>query len=250
VKVRGTTVTPTTCRPQTCWIIIAFMTKRAVILFLVLTVRLHAQSVIQSPECNGVIHGPVFDLSGERVKGIKIEAWPLGVDLSAVLPTVNTDQEGEYRFENVCPGRYTAIVEDKKAGYPASSPTLNEFLYGTSIAEVRLTAKHPEAELPVYLPPKPGFIQVHIINGNTKAGVRKFSVKLKVPGQHIAPEISYESDAILEEHEIQVPPDRDVILRVTAQGFHEWSESARHGKLIRVPSGTESTLEVELEPLR
>lgn len=229
--------------------IIAFMTKRIALLFLVLQ-TVQARSNVQSPECNGVIHGAVFGSSGERVKGIKVQTSLLGVDGSFVLPRAKTDQEGEYRFQNICPGRYAVVADDEKAGYPDSSPQINEFLYGFPITEVRLTAKNPQAELPVFLPPKPGFIQVHVINRETKAEVLKFSVKLKVPGQQRRAEISFEFDAEFKHREITVPPDKDFVCRVTADGFHEWSESAGPGALIRVPSGTRTTIEIELEPLK
>src|SRR6266568_1148621 len=232
-----------------CSTIIALMTQSAVILFLVLSIQGHAQSVIQSPHCNGVIHGAVFDLSGQRAKGLNVVAWPLGVDLGALLPRMETDQEGEYRFQNVCPGRYAVMVEDKKAGYPHSSPLFNEFLYGVRIAEVKLTAKHSQVELPGYLPPKPGLMHVRVSNRETKAEILKYSVKLRVQGQRRTPEAGFEFDPMMKDHEIEIPPDRDVIFHVTADGFREWTESAGHGKLLRVPSGTDATLEVELEPL-
>ena len=225
------------------------MAKRAVFLFLVLqTVRLAAWREIQSPQCNGIIHGTVFDLSGERVKNLKVEAWPLGVDLAVVLPNVETDDAGEYRFQNLCSGKYTVIPFDQKAGYGYSTPYLNEFLYGTRIAEVRLITKHPQAELLVHLPPKPGFMEVLLINRETKTKVLTFTVKLKVPGQHRRPEAAFDFDMQMSDDTIPIPPDNTVIVHVTADGFHEWSQSAGHGKRIRVPSGTYATLEGELEP--
>ena len=229
---------------------IALMAKTVVILFLVLMAVGHAQTAIQRPICSGVIHGVVFDTSGERAKGIFVQAWPLGVDLSGNLPSAATDREGSYRFEHVCPGRYTVVVDDEKAGYAHASFMLNEFLYGSPTAEVTLTVKNPEADLPVYLPPKPGFMQVHITNRETKAEIWKFIVTLKVPGQQHASELSVSFDEATKDHQIEVPPDKDVIFRVTADGFHEWSESTGQGKLIRVTSGMKAPLEAELEPLK
>jgi protocatechuate 3,4-dioxygenase beta subunit len=174
--------------------------------------------------------------------------WVL--DGSFVLPFAKTDQEGEYRFKSICPGRYAVVVADENAGYPDSSPEINEFLYGFAITEVRLTAENPQAELPVSLPPKPEFIQIHITNRETKAEVLKFTVRLEVPGQQKRPEISFEFDTESKDREIMVPPDKDVVFRVTADEFQEWNESAGPGTLIRVPSGTKTTLEIELEPLK
>jgi hypothetical protein len=77
----------------------------------------------------------------------------------------------------------------------------------------------------------------------------KFSLKIKVPGQHKASEVSFEFNPMVKDYEIVVPPDKDVIVHLTADGFHEWSESAGHGKILRVPSGTRATLEAYLAPL-
>jgi hypothetical protein len=227
------------------------MTKTVVVLFLLLmTPLVRAQTAIQRPTCRGVIHGVVVDRSGEKVGGIVVQAWPLGVGLSGNLPSVETGREGNYRFEHVCPGRYTVVVDDEKAGYPHASPMVNAFLYGSPIAEVTLTVKNPQADLPVYLPPKPGLMQVHITNQETKAEIWKFSVTLKVPGQQDASELSFSFDEAVKDHQIEVPPDKDVIYHVTADGFHEWSESTGQGKLIRVTSGAKAPLEAELEPLK
>ncbi len=197
-----------------------------------------------------MISGVVFDQSGERVSGIVVKAWPLGVGLSGNLPSIETDRDGRYRFEHVCPGRYTVVVDDEKAGYPHASPLSNAFLYGSPIAEVTLTVKNPQADLPVYLPPKPGLMQVHIINKETKGQIWKFSMRLIVQGQKDADELSFSFDEAVKDHQIEVPPDKDVIYHVTADGFHEWSESAGAGKVIRVSSGMKATLEAELEPFK
>jgi hypothetical protein len=234
-----------------CAAIIALMMKTVVILFLVLMApRVQAQTAIQRPTCSGVIRGVVFDQSGGKVRSIVVEAWPLGVGLSGNLPSVETDREGNYRFEHVCPGRYTVVVNDEKAGYPNASPMVNAFLYGSPTAEIALTVKNPEADLPVYLPSKPGLMQLRMTNQQTKAEIWKFRVTLKVLGQQGASEVSFSFDEAVKGHQIEVPPDKDVIYHVTADGFNEWSESAAEGKLIRVTSGAKATLEAELEPLK
>lgn len=225
------------------------MSKRVFILFLLVSIRMHAQSVIQRPECGGVIRGVVYDRSGHRMKGISVVAWPLGVLVEGILPSVATNEMGEYRFEHVCVGRYTVVVEDKKAGYPRTSPWMNEVLYGVRPAGVKLTAKHPQVELPLYVPPQPGLTEVQVSNRETKAEVLKFSVKLTVSRQRRR-EAAFEFDPKVKDREIQVPPDQDVILHVTADGFREWHESARCGKLMHIASGTRVPLEVKLEPLK
>jgi hypothetical protein len=48
---------------------------------------------------------------------------------------------------------------------------------------------------------------------------------------------------------ILITPDKDLLLHVTSQGFHEWGDSAGAGKRIRLASGSHLGLEVQLEPL-
>ncbi len=211
-----------------------------------MTSRVYAQSSIQSPTCTGVIHGIVFDGSGDKVSGIAVEAWPTRL-LAGSVPSVKTGPEGDYRFEHICPGTYVVTVADEKAGYPHASPMVSAFIYG-SIEEVRLTIESPQADLPVRLPPKPGFMQLHITNRETKAEIPKFTVMLNVKGQPGG--LSFIFDVGIKDHKIELPPDKDVICHLTADGFREWSESAGQGKLIRIQSGTKGTLEAELQPLK
>jgi len=226
------------------------MSKRALLFACLLyAVSAVSQSAIQKPTCKGVIEGTVFDFAGQPAKGVRVTAWPLGVGLGAMLPRIETDGAGHYRFENVCPGRYTVVADDEKVAYKGSSPDLNAFLYGTPVAEIRLAAKRNYGNLPVYLPPKPGFIHLHVINQKTREEVLQFVVQLRVPGQKESPEMSFLFDPQVHNHRVEIPPDKDVIFHLTADGFHEWSESAGRGKLLRVASGIDTSLEVELRPL-
>ena len=226
------------------------MTKLILIAILLQGLQVCAQSVIQSPECSGVIRGKVLDPAGLPVTGITVVAWPLGVDLGAILPQMTTDETGAFRVEHVCPGRYAVVVEDKKAGYPHSSPEMFAFLYGHRAPEGKLTPKRSTLDLLLYFPPKPGLMTVSVRNSEAGGNPLKFSVKITVPHQRRVREVSYEFKADVANREIPIPPDKDVILHVTAEGFQEWRESAGHGKVARVPSGTQVAVEVPLVPLK
>jgi hypothetical protein len=167
--------------------------------------------------------------------------------LAGSLPSVKTSSEGDYRFEHVCPGTYTVIVSDENAGYAHPNAMETAFLSG-SIEEVTLTIENPEADLPVHLLPKPGFMQVHITNRETKAEVSKFTVTLNVSGH--PGELSFLFDVDTKNPTVEVPADKDVICHVTAEGFREWSGIPGRGRLIRVQSGTKTTLEAALQPLK
>jgi hypothetical protein len=49
-------------------------------------------------------------------------------------------------------------------------------------------------------------------------------------------------------HVILIPPEKNVLLHVTSDGFREWNESIGTGKTIRLPSGTRLSLAIGLEP--
>jgi hypothetical protein len=93
-------------------------------------------------------------------------------------------------------------------------------------------------------------MHVRIVNGQTRKEVLKFKVKLEVPGQNESPEASFVFDPQVHDHDIEVPPDKDVICHVTADGFQEWNEGAGVGKVIHLASGNQMTLEAELEQIR
>jgi hypothetical protein len=171
-------------------------------------------------------------------------AWPLGVDLGAVLPDATSDQNGEYRFEHVCHGKYTVTPDDAKAGYPSTFPDGYEFLYGARITVVRLNAFRRRAEIAVYLPPKPGRLLLHVVNSETKSEILKFVLRLRVRGQRRHPEESMEFSGIVKNSEMPIPSGKDVTVSVNAQGYKGVSRS------ILVPSGTQTTLNLEVEPLK
>ena len=219
------------------------MKKATVLLFLVVTARIRGQSPLQRPECTGIIHGIVYALSGQPAPGVKLSAVPLGVDMAVFLPTVKSDQSGEYRFEHLCRGQYAVVPDDPTAGYPVASPYLNEFLYGTRMIAVRLNWLHRRAELPVHLPPKPGSMLLHVRDSKTNTEIRKLKARLRVPGQRRFPEISFECDDNGRDCRYLVPPDKNVILLVNVEGYKEITRS------ISVVAGTQTILDLNVERL-
>ncbi len=209
------------------------------------------QRHLQGPECKGVVHGFVLGPNGERVSSLDVTLYPLGVDLAVLLPHMKTDQRGEYRFEHLCSGRYSVFVTDTDAGYPYSSPYLNQFLYGGRIPEVKITDKHSDALLPVKLPPKlPARLRIRTANSKTKARLVEFEVRLKISRNRRVSYSCNESSPCDSEPFLLLPPDQDVLMRVTAKGFHEWKDVGRRGKIIHARAGELLTIDVELDPIR
>jgi hypothetical protein len=161
-----------------------------------------------------------------------------------MLPRVTSNDKGEYRFESL-PwwGKYTVYGEDDDAGYSIFS---NGPAGGGHPSEVQITPGHPEAEFKVYLPPKAGFLQIHLTNRRTKAAISGMQIDVKSMDK---PESLLFSMGCDSKHVVLIPPDKDVLLHVTAPGFREWKESVGKGKPIHLASGTRITLDVQLDPL-
>ena len=192
---------------------------------------------------NGVIHGIAIGQDGQPATRIGLTAQPLGVGLGAKLPHVRTNDAGEYRFENL-PwwGRYTVYVDDQEAGY-------SDFSTGSEgesqPSEVELAPEHPEAELKVLCPPKAGFIQIHLTNQRTGAGISAMRVALMAIEK---PSSALFTMSCYSNHVILVAPNKNLLLHITSDGFREWNESIGKGKLINLTSGGHLKIDVQLEP--
>ena len=192
---------------------------------------------------NGVIYGTVVGQDGKPAKGIGLDAWPLGVALAAKLPHTRTNDVGEYRFEQI-PwwGKYSVQAEDDDAGYSVFSTGEGR----AEPQEVELTPEHAEAEMKVYLPPRAGFLQVRLTNRRTGTGIPDMEVALapmESPEQHVFSISCYSNRVIL------IPPDKNLLLHVTSDGYREWDESVGRGKPLHLASGARITLDIQLDPV-
>jgi hypothetical protein len=196
------------------------------------------------PRTSGSIYGIAVDQDGRPAKGVGLTACPFGVALSAILPRAQSNDKGEYRFEGL-PwwSRYTVSGEDDEAGYSSFSTGLTG---NDHPSEVEITREHPEAEFKVYLPPKAGFLQIHLTDRRTKAAISGMQIDVKSMDKPDSLLFSMGCDS---NHVVLIPPDRDVRLHVTSPGFREWKESLGKGKPIHLASGTRLTLDVQLDPV-
>jgi hypothetical protein len=212
-----------------------------------LTLSAFGQRGMQGPHCTGVIHGTVLLQGGRTASGLDVNLYPIGVDLDYVLPHMKTDEAGGYSFDHVCPGKYTVLPADGDAGYSDSD---YYFLYARRPSTVKITKRSPNANLIVNLPPKAAQLRVRLANSKTKAKIEDYAVKLTVTKARTTEPQCGGSDggSCGSESPILVPPDQDVFVHITSDGFHEWRESVGSGKRIHVPSGEILTIDAELEP--
>jgi hypothetical protein len=198
----------------------------------------------QQPGLNGAIHGVVTTWTGEPEKSLRLRARPLSVGGSGGgLFVTKTNNEGEYRFQKL-PfwATYRIYADDEAVGY---SPVSTGPAPGNPISEVEITPEHPEAEFNFSLPRKAGFVQVHLTNRRTGAAISEMKVWM-VPFD--TPDSGLFTMSGRSHYLILIPPDRNLLIHVTAEGFREWDESIGRGRPVSVPSGSRFILDVQLEP--
>jgi len=223
------------------------MKTRAVFLGLVLFSVAAAQQGHPAP--NGAIYGTVITSEGEPAKSLNLAAMPVGVPLDTALPHTKTNDRGEYRFENL-PwwGKYNVFADDEEAGYSSYSTGPAD---KTQPAEVEVTPERCKVEFNLSLPPKAGFIRIHLTNRKTGKAIRAMIIAV---GPMERPDARLFTDPLVftmscySDRVILVPPDENLLLHVRSDGFREWDESVGKGKPINVPSGNLLTLKVQLDP--
>jgi hypothetical protein len=95
------------------------------------------------------------------------------------------------------------------------------------------------------LPPKYGFLKIDLTNRRTGGGISTMRVTVMAAEKPESPLFAAYWDS---KRAVLLPPDRDLLLHITADGFHECDDSGGEGKLLFLPSGTKRTIVVQLEP--
>lgn len=198
---------------------------------------------------NAVVYGIVRTSDGKRASNLGLVAMPLGISLNTSLPRTQTNDSGEYRFEHL-PwwGSYEVFADDEKAGYSSSSTGTKP---ASEPSTVEVTTERPMAEFNFSLPPKAGFVQIHLTNRRSGEGIRVMIIAVK-PLEN--PDAKLFRDPVVftmscgSDRPVLVPPNRNLLLHVGADGFREWDDSRGLGKPINVLSGDRLNLNVQLEP--
>src|SRR5438270_913727 len=197
--------------------------------FITVCLSLTNASAMQAQQQTGVVYGIAFLSDGQPANLIGLKAYPSGAFVMAgILPSTKTDEQGHYSFENLPFGRYAVFGDDENAGYSATSrpPHLDD-----QVNDVEISLQHPAAELTVNLPPKAGFVRIHLINRVTGTNIKNVEVEVMSSDK---PESLVFNESCAADHVILVPPDKHLLLHVNSPGFREWSESIGVGRDIYV----------------
>jgi hypothetical protein len=151
--------------------------KEAILFFGALLVASPPAQQSDKPAPKGVIYGTVVDQDERPAKRLFLVATCGKGPQPAMLPRTKTDQNGNDRFVSLpWLGRCTVYAGDEEAGYSIYSTAPAD---SGRPAEVTLSPQHPEGELNFRLPPKAGFLQIHLTNRRTGAALSKMAVKIR-----------------------------------------------------------------------
>lgn len=219
------------------------MNRISIVLVSLALLSISAAQRKQRPTPKGMIFGTVIEQDGQPAKHVALVADPLGMALAAMLPHTRTDDQGKYRFENM-PwwGRYTVYAQDEEAGYSSDStgPAGHR-----NVAEVKITPQHPIAEFTVHLPPRAGFLHIHLTDQKTGVMISGMQIEVMTAARPLS---LLFSESCSSTRTILLPPGKNLLVHVTSDGFREWNESIGRGKPLNLPSGTQLVLDVQLEP--
>ena len=203
-----------------------------------------ASAKITDSTCAGLLHGVASNSENQPVPGVQLLLWPIGVDLGYVLPRTTTTEAGEYRFEHVCLGRFTVVVDDEPSGYP---PSVWSYLLGNKQG-IELTPEHLRIELPVAVPHKAASLNFVVRASRTNTAIiRTLQVKLRTAKVEMYDWITFNHNS---SEPLLVPANTDLLCSVGADGYREWQGGKKGGKQIRLAPEDHITFNVELEPRR
>lgn len=202
-------------------------------------------SVAQIPD-TGSICGTVLDENGQPAKDILITAIYLGAH-SGIYPASRSDNSGHYCLVNVPYGENAPAADDPKHGYP--NPQYG--FYASEIAKkeainvAHLSAEHPQATIDFRIPYRAAFLTIHLIDAITGKPQSALFYKLRVktdPQRRYMYGSQGVTDALL------LPPNENVLLKVSAPGYREWPYDGSPGYVLNLLAGEHKTIDVALQP--
>jgi hypothetical protein len=203
------------------------------------------------------IHGVLIGQDGQPARKITVAAlWicPAGSKSCRISNgRAVTDQNGEFRFNRVGLGKYAAFAEDQEAGYGYGASSVADDPRYTGVAEI--TLEHPDAELRLFLPPQAGFLDVRLTDQSTGTEISTVTVSVALadnPNANRFQTTFERSNCELFGHNVcyvLIPPDTQVIVRVSSPGYEGWDgKNDTTERPLRIASGDRVTWEVRLKP--
>ena len=202
-------------------------------------------SAAQIPS-TGSICGTVLDENGQPAKDVLIVAAYLGAH-SGPFPASRSDDSGHYCLVNVPYGDNVPAADDPKRGYP--NPGFSIYASVSASKEspnvAHLSAEHPRATIDFRIPYKAGFLTIHLTDAIT--GKPQFALFYRLSPQK-DPERNYMTGSQGAKDALLLPPNENVLLKVSAPGYREWPYDNSLGYVLNLLPGEHKTIDVPLQP--
>lgn len=185
----------------------------------------------------GSICGLILDENGLPASHVRVAAIELAPGgHSGGYPSSFTDQSGRYCIQGLELGEYVLSADDKAKGYPHRGPLF--FSWQTPDPKVKLTLQSPDEHADWQIPFKAGFVKIQTPEMQPGNQSDLVSFLFQVPSRPrvgtmvVGPPIP--AGPLLS---FLLPPDEDVLLKVTCADGSQWPEDSGEGKLLHVSSG-------------
>jgi hypothetical protein len=217
------------------------MKKPVVYLALGLAISSAAQSA-----GSGSICGTVLDENGQPANGISIMAVYLGAH-SGPYPASRSDSTGHYCLFNVPYGDNVPAADDPTHGYANSQASLYAATTDNKVPVnvAHLSAEHPQATIDFRLPYKAALLMIHLTDAIT--GRPQLALFYELSAQ-ADPQGRYMKGSQSAKNQLLVPPNENVLLKVSAPGYREWPYDGSPGYVLSLLPGERKTIEVPLQP--
>lgn len=199
----------------------------------------------ESPPAEARIVGKVIDQQGEPLKNISVHA---GLKQTGMyMPTVDSNEAGQFVIENLGPGTYGIFGENNAAGYPN---TALSFYPNENPVEVTL-GNAGSATVVLVLGPRAGVVSGTVLDRVTGKAIVSPHAPHFIVRKVLSPEDAIE---FLGPPKFRwlIPPLTEVTLEVIAEGYKRWlyadPSNPSQPLSFRVESGENKILNIELEP--
>ena len=195
---------------------------------------------------SGLICGTVFDENGQPAKHILMAAVYLGPH-SGLYPASRSDDSGRYCLVNVPYGDNAPAADDPAYGYANSQASLYARAIDNKVPVnvAHLSAEHPQATIEVHIPYKAAFLTVHLTDAIT--GKPQLALFYELSAQ-ADPQGRYIKGSQSAKDQLLVPPNENVLLKVSAPGYREWPYDNSPGYVLNLLPGEHKTIDVTLQP--
>jgi hypothetical protein len=193
----------------------------------------------------GTITATVLDQSGRPVAGATVEMVAADFAMMAsVVPDCLTDENGNCSTK-VPFNKYHVAAKKEPDGYP--DMTANLFGHGKWPADTEITPQNPSASVTITLGPKAASMIIHVVDDVTGSRISNARIALRGDGPYefIATDIGRNSTVL-------IPPDHDVSVEISAQGYKPWvietQPGTTHPNSLRLHSAESREVTVRLTP--